>query len=55
MVQQPKQQVEIVEQRSQVTSQESFEPTTLDQPMLLDLTQLRQIGGGTVETPNRGW
>lgn len=57
MVQQPQRQsVELVEQRSQVTSNEQFESTKLDQPMLLDVSQLRQIGGGsTTEIPNRGW
>lgn len=55
MVQQPKQQIEVVEQRSQVSSDEQFQSATLDQPQLLDASQLRQIGGGTTETPNRGW
>lgn len=57
MAQQPKQSVEVVEQRAQVTSQEQQE-ATIDAPQLLDESLLKQIGGGTggsVESPGKGW
>ncbi|MGA0611319.1 hypothetical protein [Caldimonas sp. KR1-144] len=55
MVQQPKQFTEVVEQqRAQVSSQERVE-APLEQPQVLDLSVLGQIGGGSVETPGKGW
>lgn len=54
MAQQQKQSVEIVEQRAQVTSQEQQE-ATIDAPQVLDESLLKQIGGGTTESPGKGW